>query len=117
MKALLIVAFLSITFLPTEKWLTITDERIELIFNSEMKSDDLDLIQKKLAEKNITIDFTKEEYDKEGYLMKVTFEVDCNDGFSGSASSRWLTKRSNLGFYRDYRSEAIKVFGTGRIKG
>ena len=110
----MLLAFLTMTAFPTEKWLTITEDRIELTFNNEMKADDLKLIKEQLSEKNITINFTSKTFNKEGYLTSIAFEVDCNDGFSGSASSRWLTKFSNIGFYRDYESD--KSFGTGTIK-
>ena len=49
-------------------------------------------------------------------LVQIAFEVDCNDGFSGSASSPWLTKWSKVGFYRDYRHNQESSFGTGKIK-
>ena len=61
------------------------------------------------AEKNITVDFSKTEFTENGKIKTLNFEVDCNDGFKGSAkSSGVILKAENSGFSRDY-SENSKV--------
>jgi uncharacterized protein YxeA len=61
------------------------------------------------AEKNITVDFSKTEFTENGKIKTLTFEVDCNDGFNGSAtSSGVILKTKKSGFSRDY-SENSKV--------
>jgi hypothetical protein len=61
------------------------------------------------AEKNITVDFSKTEFTENGKIKTLNFEVDCNDGFKGSAtSSGVILKAKNSGFSRDY-SENSKV--------
>ena len=98
----------------TDRWLSIDDDRVQLIFNSEMESQDLAEIKAKLAEVNISINYVDQSYDDKGKLMKIGFEVDCNDGFSGSATSRKLTRWSRVGFFRDYKSTTS--FGTGTFR-
>ena len=61
------------------------------------------------AEKNITVDFSKTEFTENGKIKTLNFEVDCNEGFKGSAtSSGVILKAKNSGFSRDY-SENSKV--------
>lgn len=113
MKVLFLCTMMLMSFI-TDKWLTIGSERVELVFNSEMQSDDLDEIKTRLAEVDITIDYVESSFNENGYLTSIDFQVDCNDGYSGSASSKKLTSVARIGFYRDYHS--TESFGTGTIR-
>lgn len=61
------------------------------------------------VEKNITVDFSKTQFARNGKIKNLNLEVDCNDGFKGTAtSSAEILKAKNSGFSRDY-SENSKV--------
>ncbi|MET6991642.1 hypothetical protein [Sediminicola arcticus] len=61
------------------------------------------------AEKNITVDFSKTKFKENGEIEHLNLEVDCNDGFKGTATSTGvILKTKNSGFSRDY-SENSKV--------
>ena len=92
--------------------------RIEVIFNRLLKFNDLVKIKLDLAEKGISLDFKKLEFNENGGLLNISFSVDCNDGFSGNGAKSNLTNQSKYGFYRDYTkgNPASLAFGTGEIK-
>lgn len=91
----------------------ITDKLIEIRFNHDTTQDDLDYIQSALNERNIDIVFTTIQFNKNGKLNSIAFEVDFNDGFSGSAANSLLSL-TYVGFQRDYREGATTAsrFGT-----
>ncbi|ALM08354.1 hypothetical protein SB49_11450 [Sediminicola sp. YIK13] len=85
-------------------------EKVFLIITENTTETELSNIASEFkAKKNITIDFSKTEFTENGKIKNLSLEVDCNDGFKGTAtSSRVILKAKNSGFSRDY-SENSKV--------
>lgn len=92
-----------------------TDERIEVVFNNQMEFDDLVKIRSELKNKGITLGYKKLIFDSEKKLSEIAFEVDCKDGFSGSAACK-LDNQTKIGFYRDYTKDSESPFGTGNFE-
>ena len=109
-----LLLFLSIS-VSAQQGVMIEKEFIEVSFNSTMDKEDLDSISNKLLNRGITLNYKESTFDKNGKLSSISFKVDCNDGFSGSASLNFLTGKSRFGFRRDY-SEKVKIpFQTGSL--
>lgn len=82
------------------------------IFKSTTKSE---LEEFKLEAKELNIDITYENLEYiNGEIEAITLKVDCNDGFSGTASTTNIPE-SGIGFIRDYREGADIPFVIGRI--
>lgn len=94
----------------------IKEVRIEVIFNRLTKFNDLVKIKFDLAEKGITLEYKKLEFDENGGLVGIDFKVDCNDGFKGSSQNLKLTNQSKFGFFRDYSKTSSSAFGTGNLE-
>jgi hypothetical protein len=90
--------------------------RVEIIFNRHTGFTELLLIKAHLEKKSIILDYKKIEFNKKGELIALSFTVNCQDGFSGSASTDNLTTDKSFGFYRDYSKGAESPFGTGNLK-
>jgi hypothetical protein len=91
-------------------------ENVEVVFNRTLKFDDLVSIKNELADKGITLEYKKLEFDENGGLITIYFKVDCNDGFKGSAGKSHLTNQSKIGFYRNYLESSKEPFGTGDLE-
>jgi uncharacterized protein YxeA len=89
--------------------------KVEVIFNHQLDFNDIVKIKLDLSQKGIVINYKMLAFDENGKLKSINFFVDCNDGFSGSASESSLTNKSRIGFYRDYSKDASSPFGTGRF--
>ncbi len=85
---------------------------VDITFNSRLSEEDLQDIKSRLAKIDISIEYSQLKFNKKGKLKGLKFDVNCNDGFSGSASSPNITKRLHVYFYRDYVNEKTP-FGTG----
>ena len=82
------------------------------IFKSTTKSE---LEEFKSEGKELNIDITYENLEFiNGEIEAITLKVDCNDGFSGTASTTNIPE-SGIGFIRDYREGADIPFVIGRI--
>jgi len=86
---------------------------VDISFNSNLDTKDLEDIKEQLAALNITIEYISLEFNKKGKLKAIDFKVDCNDGFSGSASTKQMSKKHHAYFYRDYNENVKSPFGTG----
>ena len=98
-----------------------TDDYIEVKFTKETTQQNLSDIKTALKERNIDIEYTETTFDKTGQLEGISFKVDCNDGYSGSASMSTkgivgLLTDLDVGFYRDYRENSSSSFGSGTFK-
>lgn len=82
------------------------------IFKSTTKSE-LEEFKSEAEELNIDITYENLEYIN-GEIEAITLKVDCNDGFSGTASTTNIPE-SGIGFIRDYRDDADIPFVIGRI--
>ncbi len=87
-------------------------ELVDITFNAQLKTTDLEDIKKQLAKINISIEYPQVDFNKKGKLKALKFKVDTNDGFSGSAYSPRLSKKQHVYFYRDYVNKS-SPFGTG----
>jgi hypothetical protein len=93
--------------------LTITDSAIYLLIDKHTTRDQLDDYKTQLAKKNITLSIPKIEFDADNNIKSLSFAVNCNDGFSGSASSNFKRDNGPVGFYRIYRNNSPSPFGAG----
>ena len=75
---------------------------IDVKFNTELIKSDLDQLQKDLKSKNIDLTYSHLEFDDQGYLKKISAEIDYNDGHEASFTSRELQPSDAPGFYRDF---------------
>ncbi len=87
---------------------TITDEKVEVIFNSKLSMQDLERIQAEMTAQNIDLHYESLAFTKKGKLKHISFEVDFNDGNSGSAytGAIGLKRRSRFGFRKYYADNA-----------
>ncbi|MCM4173981.1 hypothetical protein DHD32_21145 [Arenibacter sp. TNZ] len=92
------------------------NDRIEVSFNKKIHSGDLVKIKKSLSEIGITITYSSFDFDENGGLKSLSFNVDCNDGFKGGATKTDINNQTRWGFFRDYSEKAISPFGTGNLK-
>ena len=68
------------------------------------------------TKKNITVDFSKSEFTENGEIKNLRLEIDCHDGFKGTASSSGqILKKRNSGFSRDYSENAKTPFVIGAM--
>jgi len=115
MKYLSILAILILSFNPSyaQDYLTITDDRIEVSIDSNANAADLEDIKVQLSQVDITLEYPILEFNKDGRLKEISFTVDCNDGYKGSASKEFsFINRGLIGFYRDYNNFFKNAFGT-----
>lgn len=82
------------------------------IFKSTTKAE-LEEYKSEAKELNIDIIYENLEFIN-GEIEAITLKVDCNDGFSGTASTTNIPE-SGIGFIRDYREGADIPFVIGRI--
>jgi len=87
-------------------------------FTNESSFNDLVKIKDSMAEKGITLSYKIIEFDEYNNLKAISIEVDCNDGFKGSAATKRLNNFQKISFTRDYRDGAKIPFaiGAGKIK-
>ncbi len=90
-------------------------DRVELIFTRQMSFNDLVKAKLDMAEEGITLKYKLLKFDNEGRLSGIAFQVDCHDGFSGSASNLFLSYEGSFGFIRDYGAESESPFITGNL--
>jgi len=82
------------------------------IFKSTKRAE-LEKFKTEAQELNIDIEYENLEII-DGEIEAITLKVDCNDGFSGTASTTNIPA-SGIGFIRDYREDADIPFVIGRI--
>ena len=114
MKTVLIMFLLGIVVpLMSPQNVEITEERIKVTFTNLDEFNDLVKVKLDLADVGISIKYKKLVFNGFGNLIEIGFEVDCNDGFKGSASTSRLSTQDNFGFIRDYESHV--PFTTGDL--
>ena len=89
--------------------------KVAVFFNRKTTFAQLATIKQDLIKDGIVLNYEKLEFDQSGDLLKISFQVDCKDGFSGSATSESLTDDYSFGFLRDYTSNAAKPFVVGKF--
>jgi len=96
--------------------LSFTNNRkvIAVVFNKEMTKQDLVSLQQNLREKNIILVFNKMTFTK-NRLTYIDFSIDFGDGFSGTSKSA-ITRKTEVGFIRDYNDDAEQPFVVGNLK-
>ena len=92
-------------------------EKVFLIITENTTESELTKIASDFkTEKNIVFDFSKTEFSENGKIKTLNFEVDCNDGFKGTAtSSGVILKNKNSGFSRDYAENSKVPFIIGAM--
>ncbi len=101
------------SFMPGQAAANEKNDRIEVLFTRNMSFNDIVKVKLDMAERGITLNYKLLRFDDEGRLMSISYEVDCHDGFKGSAVNHRIGYNDRFGFYRDYRSESSSPFGTG----
>jgi hypothetical protein len=89
--------------------------KVAVFFNRKTTFAQLAAVKQDLTKDGIVLEYEKLEFAKNGDLLKISFHVDCKDGFAGSASSESLTDDYSFGFLRDYTSNAAKPFVVGKF--
>jgi hypothetical protein len=89
--------------------------KIAVLFSHKTSFAQLASIRQDLQKDGIELEYRQLEFDKDGGLLKLSFHVDCRDGFAGSATSEVLTNESSFGFYRDYTSKGAAAFRVGNL--
>ena len=74
---------------------------------------ELDRIKEDAAKKGISIEYENLEIIN-GKIEAISLKVDCNDGYSGTASSTNIPK-TGIGFIRDYSENADVSFQMGKV--
>ncbi|MEO6683150.1 MAG: hypothetical protein ABIN48_10035 [Ginsengibacter sp.] len=122
MKQLFSVLLLVTFFLSTSSFTNklnknqfLEKSKIEVVFNRQTGFVELVMIKADLEKKHIILNYKKIEFDNKGELIALSFSVDCQDGFSGSASTQELKNDVPFGFYRDYSKDTKSPFGTGGL--
>ena len=66
--------------------------------------------------KNIDMNYSQSKFARNGKIIELSLEVDCNDGFKGSTHcSESALKFQNMGFVRDYQAGSGKTFHIGSM--
>ena len=97
--------------------LIVSENLVKLSIGSAATEDELATIKQQLKEeKNIDIDFSDSEFTARGKIKKLSFKVDCNDGFNGKAVN-WSKNldRNEVGFIRDYKTDTATPFSIGKL--
>ncbi len=108
--AILMILLCTISVTSQAQSQTLTDELIKINFTQASTLEDLEEVKEAMTARNITLTYSEVKFDS-GKLKGLKISVDCNDGFSGSASSSW-TLFGSVGFSRDYRKDAPTPFRT-----
>lgn len=110
-----IIFFLLVSFIspPVNNGnIEISDEKVKVIFNRKTSFNELVKIKLDLAEKGITINYKKIVFTDFDELNEISFQVDCNDGFKGSAANPHISNNEEFGFVRYLEKD---IFATGDI--
>jgi hypothetical protein len=89
--------------------------KVEVFFQHSHSKSDLMNIKAELGAQKILLDYTHMAFDEEGHLTELSFSVDCQDGFKGTAESTDIPDDFSFGFIRDYRPGVAMAFALGDI--
>ena len=89
--------------------------KFQILFNKNVGFTELVMIAEHCAKNGIVLSYKTIEYNEEGLLKRLSFKVDCQDGFSGSASTDRLLDTNKFGFFRDYREGVSVPFAVGAV--
>lgn len=89
--------------------------KVEAFFQRYHTKADLMNIKAELESMKILVEYTHMAFDADGKLTELSFNVDCQDGFKGSAKSDAVPSDLSFGFIRDYRPGAATAFVVGNI--
>ena len=100
---------------PPETKYSTSSEKAFLVITNGTTQDELTKITEEFkTERSIDLDFSKTEFSSDGKIKNLNFEVNCNDGFRGDATSTAdILQTKNSGFSRDYRENAKEPFVMG----
>lgn len=73
-------------------------------------------IKQAVAKDGILLEYDRLEFDKGGYLAKISFHVDCEGYTWGSATTDDLPDDFSFGFVRDFTPGAKPDFRIGNLK-
>ena len=109
--------FISCSYEGTTEY-SIESEKVFLLICENTTESELYSIAKEFKEKrNITVDFSKSEFRRNGTIKNLNLSVDCNDGFKGTIKNYGKTFNLNKsGFWRDYKENSAEPFRIGNIE-
>ena len=88
-------------------------QNVKVTFKSSQNKKALTDIKRNLKKVyNIDLNYQALQFSKKGALLSIKFEVNCNDGFSGTGAAGDLKDIEDFGFERNYSGTAAK-FKTG----
>lgn len=111
-KILVLLAFICFT-LPTLS--AQSARRVEVYFTHFHTKTDLMNIKAELKAQKILVDYTEMAFDNDGHLTELSFTVDCQDGFKGSAYTTEVPEDNTFGFIRDPRPNAETPLKVGAL--
>ena len=96
---------------------SLVGDKVFLVIDHSTTEAELDQITSAFKkQRNIDVSFSESTFRSNGKIKSIHIKVNCNDGHSGSASTKaWTTRLNNFGFYRDYTKGANTTFSIGLI--
>ena len=110
--SLILISVLTLNFSPKESK---EIDSIKMFFHTELEIKDLVEIQKDLLDLDILLHYKSLTFNENKKLESISFHIDFQYGFSGSAATNNLNKKEEFGFYRVYVKGAASPFGVGII--
>ena len=90
-------------------------KQVAVYFTRKTTFTQLAAIKQEVLKDGIVLEYDRLEFDKNGYLAKIAFHVDCEGYTWGSAIEDELTDNSSFGFVRDFTPGATKTFQIGKF--
>lgn len=88
-------------------------ENIRVIITPQWDVEKLDSTVVALSQRNIIFRYSQLKFDSQNNLKAIRIEVDCNDYYSGGASTDNLRESLQFGFSRNYNKDADRHFAVG----
>jgi hypothetical protein len=93
-----------------------TPKQVAVYFNRKTTFTQLANIKQDVLKDGLILEYDRLEFDKEGYLTKISFHVDCEGYTWGSATDDNLPNDYSFGFVRDFTPGAKAAFRIGNLK-
>lgn len=95
-----------------------TQKYIKVVYNENWTKDSLQVVENRLKnDYNISVKFKDVEMDStNNYVKSFRLNVNCNDGYAGSAFFGKRIQGTQFGFIRNYKKFALTQFIIGYLK-
>jgi len=91
-------------------------ELIEVVFNSQMRMDDLNKLKYDMSRTGISLQYDNVKFNEAGDLVGIKFRVRDNKGQKGSAGTDDLLNAEKFGFHVDRSKGAKAPFIVGSLE-